>query len=195
MGRKSRAGERREELLDAFERCIVQYGLEGTSLEQVADEAGMTRSIIRHYIGNRDELVDALIERIIAQYAGQLETAYADVPPEQAVGYTLDMMFSGEQLLDPRDTIIITVLMTAKERYPQAKKLLVAMFEAMIDSFGADLERSYPQAPPGRCRQIAYAVICMAEMHESLMWLGMDRGYNAAARAAAETLIGTLAYS
>ena len=192
MGRKSMAGERRDELLNAFERCIVKYGLEGASLEQIADEAGMTRSIIRHYIGNRDELVDALIERIIAQYAGQLEAAYADVPADHVVRHTLDVMFSGEQLLDPRDTVVITVLMTAKDRYPQAKKLLVAMFEAMIDSFAADLGQSYPQAPAERCRQIAYAVICMAEMHESLMWLGMDRGYNAAGRAAAEALLRTL---
>jgi AcrR family transcriptional regulator len=192
MGRKSMAGERRDELLDAFERCIVKHGLEGTSLEQIADEAGMTRSIIRHYIGNRDELVDALIERIIAQYAGQLEAAYADVPADQVVRHTLDVMFSGKQLLDPRDTVVITVLMTAKDRYPQAKKLLVAMFEAMIESFGADLAQTYPRAPAERCRQVAYALICMSEMHESLMWLGMDRGYNADARAAAEALIRTL---
>jgi hypothetical protein len=68
----------------------------------------------------------------------------------------------------------------------------VAMFEAMIDSFSADLAQTYPQAPAERCRQVAYALICMSEMHESLIWLGMDRGYNADARAAAEALIRTL---
>ena len=192
MGRKSLVMERREELLEAFGRCIVKYGLEGTSLEQIADEAGMTRSVIRHYIGNRDELVNVLIERIIVQYAGQLEAAYADIAPEQVVDHTLDMMFSGEQLLDQRDTIIINVLMTAKDRYPQAKQLLVAMFESMIELLSADLRQTYPQAPPERCRQVAYALICMAEMHESLIWLGLDRSYNAAARAAAEALIHTL---
>lgn len=192
MGRKSRAGERREELLDAFERCIVKFGLEGTSLEQIADEAGMTRSVIRHYIGNRDELVDALIERIIDQYSGQLEAAYANVAPDNLISHTLDTMFSGEQLLDQRDTIIINVLMTAKDRYPRAKHLLVAMFEAMIESFSADLRQAYPQASAERCRQVAYALICMAEMHESLIWLGLDGSHNAAARAAAEALIRTL---
>lgn len=192
MGRKSRAEERREELLAAFGRCIITYGLEGTSLEQIADEAGMTRSVIRHYIGNRDELVNALIEHIIAQYAGQLEAAYATVPPDQVVAYTLDRLFAGEALLDPRDTIIINVLMTAKDRYPQAKRLLVAMFEAMIESFSADLHHTYPQAPAAQCRQVAYALICMAEMHESFSWLGVDRTYTATARTAAEALIQTL---
>ena len=35
-----------------------------SSLEKVADQAGMKRPIIRHYVGNRDDLILALTERV-----------------------------------------------------------------------------------------------------------------------------------
>ncbi|MEM9954925.1 MAG: TetR family transcriptional regulator [Chloroflexota bacterium] len=192
MPRKSMAKQRREELLDAFERCIIKYGLEGTSLEQVADEAQMTRSIIRHYIGNRDDLVSALIDRLIRQYAEQLTENYADIPPEQMVSYAVDNMFSQKDALSVREKIIIDVLMTAKERYPDAKKKLIQMYDAVIQSFASDLERQYPNATQAQCWQIAYAVVCISEMNETFMWLGMNPRYHADARQVAENLLASL---
>jgi len=192
MPRKSLAKERREQLLDAFERCIVKYGLEGTSLEQVAEEAGMTRSIIRHYIGNRDELVNALIERIIQQYTQQLTAQYADLSPEASVRKTIEDMFANKSVISTHDKIIIDVLMSAKERYPRAKSMLTQMYEVIIASFADDLKRAYPHAAPEKCRQVAYSLICLSEMNESFMWLGMQPQYNTDARAVTDDLLKLL---
>ncbi len=192
MGRKSLAKERRENLLDAFERCIVKYGLEGTTLKQVAEEAGMTRSIIRHYIGNRDDLVDALIERVITQYVAQLEAEYDAVPDDKLIEFMLDDMFGEKPARNQHDSIIIGVLMTAKERYPRAKKMLVAMFEAIIASVAQDLHKLYANASKDACYQVAYALICMSEMHESFMWLGLKKRHYKDARAIADLMLKSL---
>ena len=192
MPRKSLAKERRAQLLDAFERCIVKNGLEGTSLEQVAEEAGMTRSIIRHYIGNRDALVNALIERIINTYAEQLTAAYDAIPQAEKVSATLRDLFATDADLNPRDKIIIDVLMTAKDRYPRAKKMLVQLFEAIQKSIAEDLKAAYPQASRAQCRCVAYALLCMSETHGSFMWLGMKPRYQGDIEAAAAALLSTL---
>ena len=68
MGRKSLASERTSQILDAFERCIVQYGLEGATLKRIAKEAGVKLSMIHHYIGNRDMLVKSMVKRFIDTY-------------------------------------------------------------------------------------------------------------------------------
>ena len=68
MGRKSLKEERSALILDAFGRCVARFGLEGTSLEQIATEAGVKRSLIRHYLGNRDDLILALATRVVARY-------------------------------------------------------------------------------------------------------------------------------
>ena len=192
MGRKNLAKERREELLDAFERCILNYGLEGASLDQVAEEAGMKRSIIRHYIGNRDELIDALIERITTQIMQQHDSTGLYIEPLALIQAVLDEMFAEEREFNTRDKIIFDILMAAKTRYPRAKQMLVEMFENLVMGFASDLQRAYPSASPEACNQVAYAILCMSEMHDSLMWLGVAPRYNARARAAAETLLQTL---
>lgn len=192
MPRKSLAKERREQLLDAFERCIVKFGLEGTSLEQVAEEAGMKRSIIRHYIGNRDDLVNALIERIILQYTEQLAAGYADLSPQESISTSIDVMFAQKAAISNRDKIIIDVLMSAKERYPNAKSMLTRMYEAIIDSFADDLQKAYPKASRTKCRGVAYSLICLSEMNETFMWLGLNAQYSADARAVAEDLLSLL---
>lgn len=192
MGRKSLATERRNELLDAFERCILKYGLEGASLEQVAEEAGMTRSIIRHYIGNRDELIEALIARITSQILEQFDSSVFDLEPLVLVHMTLDMMFAEERTLEARDKVIIDILMTAKTHYPHAKQMLVEMFERLVVGFAQDLQKAYPTATAEACRRVAYAILCLSEMHDSLMWLGMNSHYNADARRSAELLLQTL---
>lgn len=192
MGRKSLAEERKNDLLDAFERCIPKYGLEGTSLKQVAQEANMTRSIIRHYIGNRDDLVDALIQRVISQYIEQLETQYEAVADDNYMEYMLDDMFGKKEAMNQHDSIIIGVLVTAKDRYPRAKKMLVEMFEAIIQSVAQDLHKQYKKASKETCYQVAYALICLSEMHESFMWLGLRQRHYKDARVVAEALLKTL---
>jgi AcrR family transcriptional regulator len=63
MARPSKAEERKEQILDAFERCVVLEGIQGVTLEKVAKEAGLPRSLVRHFVGNRDDMVAAVFDR------------------------------------------------------------------------------------------------------------------------------------
>ncbi len=65
MARPSKAEERKEQILDAFERCVVETGLQGITLERVAKEAELPRSLVRHFVGNRDDMVEAVFERFM----------------------------------------------------------------------------------------------------------------------------------
>lgn len=194
MGRRDLTEERTVEILKAFARCIVRYGLD-TSLDQVAQEAQMTRSIIRHYIGNREEVVNTLIERIGASYLAELDAAAATLPEDQLIPATLDYLFAytASEEEDNYEKLVFIVMMTAKERYPQAKKTLVRMFEALVELFSVDLCKAYPQADADRCREVAYSILALSMSNDAFAWLGMDQTYRRAARASAEALIRTLA--
>ncbi len=192
MGRKDLTEERTTEILEAFARCIVRYGLD-TSLDQVAQEAGMTRSIIRHYIGNREEVVNTLIERIAQGYLAELRAAAAAIPEDQMIPATLDYLFGNAADEEDYEKLVFVVMMTAKERYPQAKQTLVGMFETLVDLFSADLRNVYPQADASHCRGVAYSILALAMSNDSFAWIGMAERYGCAARANAEALIQTLA--
>ncbi len=192
MPRKSLAKERREQILDAFERCITKSGLEATTLEQVAEEADVARSIIRHYIGNRDDLVEALVDRRLQQSTEAMIALYAGLSPKESVEITLDTMFTTTSKMDEKNRILSEVLTSSSDRYPAARQKLQYAFEALIRSFADDLHRLYPQTTHEKCDEVAYAIICISQMNESFMWLGVNPHYNAHAHKMAQTLIDTL---
>lgn len=190
MGRKDLTDERSAEILDAFGRSMIKHGLD-VSLEQVAQEAGMTRSIIRHYIGNREEVVNALVERVTRSFVDEMRTAADTIPEDRLISESLDYLFD-DYTPDDYEKLLIDVLMTAQDRYPQAKQMLLAMLEDFVDILAGIIQRAYPHATKTACQDVAYSIIAMALSNDSFIWLGMDKQRSLGARRLAEALIQTL---
>lgn len=174
MGRKSLADERREAILAAFERCIGREGLD-VPLERIADEAGVQRSLIRHYLGNRDELVDQVIARITAAYPGRiaalLDEAHAGGPTA-----LLDLLF-GDQIGGGAeyagwDAIIHAVASAAPGRHPQARQRVAEMIATVLDDIERALARLFPHAPTAARAEVAYGLVCLVLGSEDLRGLG-----------------------
>ena len=79
------AAESRELLLDAAEACFSRFGLDKTTVDDIAAEAGMSRSMVYRVVDGRDDLLDGVLarltERYIAHLAAQLDpdASLADV--------------------------------------------------------------------------------------------------------------------
>jgi AcrR family transcriptional regulator len=73
MGRPSKSEERREQILDAFERIILKEGFAKASQRKIAEEAKMNQPIIHHYFAGRDEMLDAFLTRVINRYSSALD--------------------------------------------------------------------------------------------------------------------------
>jgi len=118
MARPSLAAERRDQILDALERCLRRRGLEGTTLDAVAREAGVQRPLIRHYFGNRDELLAAAVARAVARHGREIEAALAERPARGRRGRLaalLDHLFLGGFGADPARDRIFRGLRAAAE--------------------------------------------------------------------------------
>jgi AcrR family transcriptional regulator len=74
--------KRREQLLDAAVRVIVEHGYEGVSIEAVARMAGVTRPVIYDHFANLGALLTALIEREEDYALAQLEQVVPAAPAE-----------------------------------------------------------------------------------------------------------------
>lgn len=59
--------EVRDALLDAASRLFARRGVAGTSLRQVASEAGVTPAMVNYYFGGKQGLHDAILERTLAR--------------------------------------------------------------------------------------------------------------------------------
>ncbi len=55
--------EARQQILSAAEQVILRYGVDKTTMDDIAKEVGISRPTVYRYFGDRDALLGALIER------------------------------------------------------------------------------------------------------------------------------------
>lgn len=190
MGRKSLAPERKNQILDAFEKCIVAHGLAGATLQRVAEEAGVKLSMIPHYFGNRDGMMQAMIARFIDTYRRDFANMLDNLPQENRLEALLDMYFSDElQDYRPQDTIIVGELMTLAERDLDVRQFLIEIFQLFEDVFVTELQRVFGDDDAAQHRKLAYLFTALWYGHSSLIWLGFDQERHAWAREATGQLM------
>jgi AcrR family transcriptional regulator len=190
MGRKSLEQTRRAEILAAFERCIERYGID-VPLEQIADEAGVKRSLIRHYLGNRDEVVNQMIDRIAREYPAQMMAQMERAASDGEAGI-LTFFFSEDYPATAWDHILGAVASAAHDRYPQAKQRLGQMLLQMIADAAGILAKCYPHATTAQCEVVAYGLFSLAYAHDSIAMLLPQPADRLVARLNAQLLLQTL---
>lgn len=75
---KEEAEETRQKLLDAALVVFSHQGYEATRLEDIADEAGVTRGAIYHHFGGKPELYTALLTVMWERVVSVIEDAVAE---------------------------------------------------------------------------------------------------------------------
>lgn len=192
MGRPDLTAVRTEEILDAFEHCVARYGLHGSSLERVAEQAGMKRSVVRHYMGNRDEMIVALAERVTAECHAQLETYVASASEQLRVDQLLAFFFPNTQADTTDSLMAVESLIAAAEDYPRVQELMTGYVEEMVNMTTDQLRLAHPNATKAQCWTVAYGVVGICYNHASLAPLALPTKYLKAARASARALTDTL---
>ncbi len=76
-----------DRILDGAERVLSRKGVRGTSMEDIARAAGVTRMTVYRYYGSRDVLLRAFIERVLSRFQTELGKRALEVagklPPDQ----------------------------------------------------------------------------------------------------------------
>lgn len=191
VGRPSLADTRRPQILRAFEECVLTYGLEGSSLETIAREAGVKKSLIRHYFGNRAELTQALIERIVERSSAE----YRDVVTAAAAEGGLDALLrylAGPSFADERDDALIDALTAVAHRDPDLRAQLRRMYAGVQRAISQQLRREFPEVPSRRLTVVAYALLCLSYGNASMLDLGLPTRQLGDASGAARAIVDGL---
>ena len=100
---------RRPEVLDAALDLFLENGYEGTSMQAVADRAGVTKPVVYACFPGKDELFRALLAREEERIMGEIQEA-----------------FRGADLTDPESTLIdgFTGFLRAVDHSPDVYRLI-----------------------------------------------------------------------
>jgi AcrR family transcriptional regulator len=74
-----------EAVLEAAIRCLGEDGYAGTSLQRVADAAGVQKRMVLYYHGSRERLIAAALRRLGDTFLGELEQRLAGLHDPAAV--------------------------------------------------------------------------------------------------------------
>ncbi len=74
----------REAILDAAERLFAERGFEATRIQDVAAAAGLSRETPRYFFGSKEQLYEAVLERLFEQAGAHLDSSYAEAGAEAA---------------------------------------------------------------------------------------------------------------
>lgn len=78
--RRLPAEQRREQLLDVVTKIVLDEGFGAVSIDRVAREAGIARTVVYSQFGNLEGLLNALVDRAAARAVGQVSAVIPEMP-------------------------------------------------------------------------------------------------------------------
>ena len=169
MPRPSLAAKRKEEILDAFEQCILEESLEATSLEKLAEKANMKRSILRHYIGNRDDIIVALSERYQAYYSELWRQTKEWLPERNRMTVLIEMLFADRNQDYINKSIIGDAIYAQAKRLDQVRQHQLQAMQEAIQLLIGELNQAYPNAQEEKLHLIARGILSNYLHSEALL--------------------------
>jgi AcrR family transcriptional regulator len=88
MSKTTMKGEMlRKAILDAASKLFIKRGLAGTSMRDIANELGVTRTAVYYYFKNKEEILKGLTEDVTlsAKHMSEKVAARRDIDPAQAL--------------------------------------------------------------------------------------------------------------
>ena len=192
MPRPSLKDLRSAEILAAFANNVARFGLEGATQERIAEAAGVKRTILRHYLGNRDEMIEALIDFVVTEFDAQSRALFDALPKTDRVAALLDVLFGGSGRTNADMILVFEALVAAVDRYPKAREALLAWIQRFIDAIEAELAVAFPSAAEGKITAAGHGIVALYFNVDSLHPLQPPKYWDRAARTAADMLIQSL---
>ncbi len=193
MARKSVKIQRSKEIIDAFERCISKWGLDGASLERIATESAIKRPALRHFIGNRDELIIALVKSMVAEYKfAQSSMTKILRKANRGPDELISMLLLQSDLTSANRILVLMNLYAAAPRYPKVQKELRDWYKNYVNWTADRLSEFKPKADKKLVKIVASGLIGIAFNYASLSSLELDDAQQQQATDACRTLIGLL---
>jgi AcrR family transcriptional regulator len=115
---------RRPEILDAALAVASERGLDGLSMRAVAQRLGLTPMALYGYFRNKDELLDALVGRLLSEIS----------TPPAGLGWreVIEHLAYGLRAMATRYPSVLPLLLTRPAISPAAMRIVDALYQALL---------------------------------------------------------------
>lgn len=191
MGRPSIREERREQIILAYEACVARFGVEGSSLEKIAEEAGLARPLIRYNVGNRSDLLAALVERFLSKSDSSLQQLRVALPNANRTAALIENLFD-TKYSDARLVLVAEALIAASQEDPALATIMQQWTRDFIAGVRGVLKDEHPDAATDALEAVAAGISGLYFNIDSLTPLGDMSDVRESSKRAALMLVATL---
>lgn len=122
---KHQRHSRRNQILDAAQRCFKKQGFHKTTLRDIAQEFGMSAGHIYNYFSDKEAIIEALVELRTQEFLDMIDTdKFADLPPEERMDKELGQVVDAYLNLD--NTSLSIAIMNEALINPKVYEIVVA---------------------------------------------------------------------
>lgn len=118
MKNEERKNQRKEAILNAFQALIAQYGVDKTTMQEIADSVGISVGTLYNEYTDKEALIDALVDRLEAELDRKINTLEftSDVPNEQLV-QLLEKVYDLTEVLIRDNRSLADYILSGSQRF------------------------------------------------------------------------------
>lgn len=186
---------RRPEIVQAALKVINDRGLPIPSYDQVADEADMSRQLIRHYFPDPEQLMVAVCDALAERYRECLMQGIIAANATERLPMFLDFYFNflaGKGLRKPADDAVYDAMFSLAAASPAVRANLREQYHILQFTIAHEVQISNPSLSQPACKEIGFLFVSLMYGHWKMVaTLGFSEEYNAVTRAAVDRLIAS----
>ena|SRR5579872_3965484 len=167
---KGRPKSKREEIVKAAVKTFLENGYAATSMNQVAEEAGVIKATIYSHFADKQQLFKAVIEEVVLKKAGAELALLEDKLPTLSVEEFLDKLAAKVLRLFQDDEYLrlISVVIGESRRFPEIADLYLRTVVLKAMEMGQRYFKLHPEL--GIKDPLAAAHISCSSFWSLIMW-------------------------
>ena len=190
---KNTGKDRKSEIPNGLYDAIKSYGINLPSYEQIAERAGMTRQLVRHYYSEQDDLALDLCNLLADAYRDSLMKGILNAEGKDRLPVFLDFYFiflAETGLPKPQDDEVYDAMFALASSNQKVRKNLHDQYALLQMTLAHEVQLTYPDLPQDRCRELGYLIVITMYGHWKMVaTLGFSDEYNRVSRDALDHLI------
>ena len=189
MARPTLAPVRRAQIIEAATTIVAQVGLRATTLEQIAEASGLSRSHIRHYLGNRSEIMRAVWAPAIDPYLLELRRLDDPRDPAGSLRAIVDFHF-GPLFHSSDDDFILGAMLNGAGEDELLQGSVHDAYREMVSVIASLIVLNDPRIAAADAEQRAFDLLCLVIGTSRLSRLPFDPSLREGSRRQGLAIVG-----
>lgn len=191
MAQENDAGDTRYKIVAGAFNALNEEGLPPLSYDRIAEEAGVSRQLVRYYFSDPEDLMIALCEHLATMYREALLKNAAQLEGPERIDMFLDFYFGiieGDP--KPKDDAVYDAMMSIAAGSEPIKANLRGQYTLLGHVLSHEFQLAYPSLGKAPSEELSYLFVALMYGHWKMVGsLGLSTGHNKLTRNAMDRLI------